>query len=78
MVKGVALRVLRITLGVTLLVVGVIGLFLPFLQGVLLIVAGLAVLSKESEWVRRFTELLRDKWRQRRWLKRGESLHGNG
>ena len=41
-----------LTLGWTLVGFGVLGLALPFLQGVLMIVAGLAILSRESEWVR--------------------------
>ena len=51
-------RVLRIASGFLLLVVGVIGLFLPILQGVLMILAGLAVLGKDLPWSRAITDRL--------------------
>jgi|GEM_PF-3126058 uncharacterized protein YqgC (DUF456 family) len=35
-------------LGITLIIVGIIGLFLPFLQGVLMIVTGWALLMGKS------------------------------
>ena len=38
----------KITVGMSLLVLGVIGLFLPFLQGILFLIMGLSVLSTES------------------------------
>ena len=38
----------KITVGVLLLVLGVIGLFVPFLQGILLMIMGLSLLSTES------------------------------
>jgi uncharacterized membrane protein YbaN (DUF454 family) len=37
---------------------GIIGLFLPFLQGVLFIMVGLAILSTRSEMVRRLLSAL--------------------
>ena len=40
-------RVARIALGVALLIAGLVGLVLPVLQGVLLIVAALAILRKD-------------------------------
>lgn len=46
-------RVVRLVLGWTCLVLGVIGLFVPILQGVLLILLGLALLSRDSRWARR-------------------------
>jgi uncharacterized membrane protein YbaN (DUF454 family) len=42
--------------GISLLVLGVVGLFLPILQGVVLMVAGLAVLSSHSKWARAIFE----------------------
>jgi len=42
-------RPLKITAGVLLLVLGIVGLFLPFLQGILFIVMGLSLLSTESD-----------------------------
>ena len=45
-------RIVRLTTGWALLGLGVIGLFLPFLQGILLIASGLAILSTESRWAK--------------------------
>ncbi len=55
------LRVLRVAAGGLLVVLGVIGCFLPIIQGVLLIALGLLVLSYDIPAARR----LRD-WAQRR------------
>ena len=52
-------RAARIVGGVCCLVLGVAGLFLPFLQGILLLVLGLSLLSPESERVRRLLEWVR-------------------
>ena len=53
-------RLGKITAGISLLVLGVIGLFLPFLQGILFLIMGLSLLSTESlrakawlEWLQR-------------------------
>ena len=51
-------RILRIASGFMLLALGVIGLFLPILQGVLMILAGLAVLGKDLPWSRAITDRL--------------------
>ncbi|MEJ2007262.1 MAG: PGPGW domain-containing protein [Acidobacteriota bacterium] len=65
-----------------LIVVGVAGLFLPFLQGVLLLLIGLSILSSEYAWARRLLHKLRERFpgissrleaagaRARAWLKR--------
>jgi uncharacterized membrane protein YbaN (DUF454 family) len=45
-------RVLRLTAGWSLIVIGIVGLFVPILQGILFIASGLAVLSTESRWAR--------------------------
>ena len=44
---------MRIGLGAVLVVLGVAGLFLPVLQGVLFLAAGMYLLSREIPWVRR-------------------------
>lgn len=59
-------RWLRIALGSTLLALGIVGLFLPFLQGVLFIVLGLSLLSPESERARRLQQWLRSRWLHRK------------
>ena len=41
-------------LGWFFVVIGIIGLFLPFLQGILFIMIGLGILSSRSETVKRF------------------------
>jgi uncharacterized protein len=46
-------RIAILTLGWILVILGVAGLFLPFLQGILFLLAGLWVLSLESEWAHR-------------------------
>jgi len=53
-----AKKLLRNVGGACLIVVGVAGLFLPFLQGVLLILAGVAMLDFEGkqEMIERFRE----------------------
>jgi len=57
-------RIARITAGVALLLLGVVGLFLPFLQGILFLVMGLTLLSTESARAKSWLEWLqeRTKW----------------
>jgi uncharacterized protein len=43
-------------LGYTFLVLGVFGLFLPFLQGFLFILIGLVILARHAEWAHRLLE----------------------
>ena len=58
-------RALRIASGFLLLALGIIGLFLPILQGVLMILAGLAVLGKDLPWSRKITDWLAEFVRRR-------------
>ncbi len=49
-------RILRICLGALLILLGIVGLFLPILQGVAMIAAGILLLapnSRISVWLRR-------------------------
>ncbi|GIW45483.1 MAG: hypothetical protein KatS3mg077_2765 [Candidatus Binatia bacterium] len=70
-------RWLRIVVGSALIGLGVVGLFLPFLQGVLFIVVGLSVLSSESVWARRIHNWLRARWSHlREPAVKKESPHG--
>ncbi len=48
----------RIVAGFVLLAVGIVGLFLPILQGVLMILGGLAILGRDLPWARRVTDRL--------------------
>lgn len=49
-------KLLIAILGFALLLVGVIGLVLPFLPGWMLIIAGLAMLSTEYVWAKRLSD----------------------
>jgi uncharacterized membrane protein YbaN (DUF454 family) len=55
-------RIVILTLGWMFILIGIIGLFLPILQGFLFFGIGLALLSKESAWVR-----ARIAWARKRW-----------
>lgn len=46
-------RFLVLTLGWVFIVLGILGLFLPILQGILFLTIGLILLSRESEWAAR-------------------------
>lgn len=46
-------------LGYGFLVLGVLGLFLPFLQGILFLVVGLLILSRHAPWAERLLARLR-------------------
>jgi uncharacterized membrane protein YbaN (DUF454 family) len=50
---------LQIT-GYVFLVLGVLGLFLPFLQGVLFIIIGLLILAKHATWAHNLLQRFRD------------------
>ena len=43
---------------------GILGLFLPFLQGILFLMIGLAILSSRSATVQRFLKYLEDRYPQ--------------
>ena len=53
------MRIGRLVLGGLFLGLGVIGLFLPFLQGILFLVIGLTLLSNDSVYARRWLGWLR-------------------
>jgi uncharacterized membrane protein YbaN (DUF454 family) len=57
-------RIIRLSLGWTFIVLGVAGLFLPFLQGILFIAIGLALIAPESEWAQNKLDWLRDRFPQ--------------
>lgn len=46
--------------GYTFLVFGVLGLFLPFLQGILFILIGLLILAKHAAWAHNLLQRFRD------------------
>ena len=53
------LRTLKKILGICLILLGVIGLFLPILQGVLLIIAGLLLLGVEKKTMKKWLKKLK-------------------
>jgi uncharacterized membrane protein YbaN (DUF454 family) len=55
---GSVKRFLGIVAGWLFLVLGVIGLFLPLLQGILFIAIGLTILSAEYAWARKLLAAL--------------------
>jgi len=55
-------RVAVLILGWLLIVLGVVGLFLPVLQGFLFLALGLFVLSRESKWARHLFDKLRARY----------------
>lgn len=57
-------RLVRFVGGWALILLGTAGLFLPLLQGIAFIAAGLALLSKDSPWARRWLE------RAKGWVRR--------
>lgn len=57
-----ATRLTKIVLGWIFLVLGVLGLFLPILQGVLFLAIGLAILATEQVWAHRLLTWLRQRF----------------
>jgi len=55
-------RWVRILGGFVLVFLGILGLFLPFLQGIAMIIAGLVLLAAEFHWARRLLAWMRAKW----------------
>jgi len=55
-------RIIRYVSGFSFLVFGVIGLFLPVLQGVLFIIVGLLILAPESRMIRQMIARIRLKY----------------
>lgn len=54
--------VLRYVVGIALLILGVIGLFLPVLQGILFILIGLVVLFPRNRYVEQLIAWARNRW----------------
>lgn len=55
-------RILVLTLGWVFVFLGILGLFLPILQGILFLTIGLVLLSRESEWAARKLEQLKTRY----------------
>lgn len=63
-------RLLKLTAGWLFIILGVLGLFLPFLQGILFLLIGLFILAQELPWAARLLEKLKA-----RFPKVTQSLH---
>ena len=61
-VKTYTKRILVLIVGWTFIVLGVLGLFLPILQGVLFLLIGLIILSSEYVWAHRLLTRLRERF----------------
>jgi len=61
---GTIKRIGLLIIGWSFIVLGILGLFLPFLQGVLFILIGLAILSSRSEIIKRFLRHLEERYPQ--------------
>ena len=55
-------KITMLVLGYGFLVLGVLGLFLPILQGFLFIFVGLIILSKHAPWANRALDGIRRRW----------------
>jgi len=60
--KSLIKRIIRIAFGVFFLLLGIIGLLTPVLQGVLFILFGLVLLSRDVPFVRRLVKRLRGRF----------------
>lgn len=57
-----AYRFAKLVVGWTFIVLGVLGLFLPVLQGILFLAIGLTILAQEQEWAHRLMVRLRHRF----------------
>lgn len=60
--KTLAKRVIVQLVGWGFILVGIVGLFLPVLQGVLFLLIGLMILSTEYAWAHRLLQRVREKF----------------
>ena len=70
-------KILLLLAGWGFLVLGVIGLFLPILQGVLFLMIGLVILSSEYVWAHRLLMKIRNRFPgvAKRWDEAREKAH---
>ena len=57
--KRQALRIARLSAGSLLIIVGIIGGFIPIFQGWVFILAGLSILAQESDRIRTLLDRIR-------------------
>ena len=53
------LKIFKKIAGIILIIIGIIGLFLPILQGVLLIIAGMLLLGVKKEQIKKWVKKLK-------------------
>jgi uncharacterized membrane protein YbaN (DUF454 family) len=63
---AIVLKLVRMTLGTTLVAVGLAGLFIPVMPGWLLIIPGLAVLARDFAWAERLHLSIKRRFEQAR------------
>jgi uncharacterized membrane protein YbaN (DUF454 family) len=61
-VKPYTKRILVLIVGWSSILLGIMGLFLPILQGVLFLLVGLIILSSEYAWAHRLLTRLRERF----------------
>lgn len=83
-------RWLIILVGWGFVALGLVGLFLPFLQGILFLLIGISILSTEYAWARLLLQKLRERFpsfstridtaktRAREWIKRFPFIKSDG
>jgi uncharacterized membrane protein YbaN (DUF454 family) len=59
---GAIKRIGLLTIGWSFIVLGILGLFLPILQGILFILIGLAILSSRSKFIEGFLNHLEERY----------------
>ncbi len=60
--KSSTKRILALIVGWSFILLGILGLFLPILQGVLFLLIGLIILSSEYVWAHRLLSRLRKRF----------------
>jgi len=61
-VKKHAKKIIAYVAGWSFILLGIVGLFLPILQGILFIAIGLLILAQHSRWAKRMLVRLRRKY----------------
>ncbi|HSF15104.1 MAG TPA: hypothetical protein VLK65_06095 [Vicinamibacteria bacterium] len=59
-----AWRIIKVAIGLVLLPLGIIGLFVPVLQGVLFLLVGFMLLASEIPWFERYQQKLHARYPQ--------------
>ena len=60
--KTYTMRILILIVGWAFILLGILGLFLPVLQGVLFLLVGLVILSSEYVWAHRLLTKVRERF----------------